>query len=68
MFVRWMFTPNEGAGDLDGFTIAIYISISVALVVLAGLVSGLTLGLMSLDMVDLEVSGSSPHQCIHLLE
>ena len=33
----------------------VYILISVGLVLLAGLMSGLTLGLMSMDAVDLEV-------------
>ena len=33
-----------------------YALISVGLILLAGLMSGLTLGLMSLDMVDLEVT------------
>ena len=32
-----------------------YISISVGLICLAGLMSGLTLGLLSLDTLDLEV-------------
>lgn len=33
----------------------LYLSISAGLVLMAGLMSGLTLGLMSLDQVDLEV-------------
>lgn len=33
----------------------LYLCISVFLVLMAGLMSGLTLGLMSLDQVDLEV-------------
>lgn len=33
----------------------LYICISVGLVLMGGLMSGLTLGLMSLDQVDLEV-------------
>ena len=33
----------------------LYLCISVGLVLMAGLMSGLTLGLMSLDQVDLEV-------------
>jgi hypothetical protein len=32
-----------------------YICVSIGLVLLAGLMSGLTLGLMSMDQVDLEV-------------
>ena len=35
----------------------VYILISIGLVLLAGLMSGLTLGLMSMDAVDLEVLG-----------
>ena len=35
----------------------VYILISIGLVILAGLMSGLTLGLMSMDAVDLEVHG-----------
>ena len=35
----------------------VYILISIGLVILAGLMSGLTLGLMSMDAVDLEVLG-----------
>lgn len=39
----------------DPFLFAVYLSISLLLVLMAGLMSGLTLGLMSLDMVELEV-------------
>jgi hypothetical protein len=35
-----------------------YLAVSVVLVLIAGLMSGLTLGLMSLDSVDVEVRGS----------
>lgn len=38
-----------------GTTLAIYISVSVFLVVFAGLMSGLTLGLMTLDLMDLQI-------------
>ena len=39
-----------------------YICIVVALVLLAGLMSGLTLGLMSMDVLDMEVEAqTSPH-------
>lgn len=34
-----------------------YVGVSMALVCMAGLMSGLTLGLMSLDELDLEVGG-----------
>lgn len=33
----------------------VYVCISIALVLMAGLMSGLTLGLMSLDVLDIEV-------------
>ena len=39
----------------------LYISISVGLVLLAGLMSGLTLGLMSLNVLDMEVCMASMH-------
>ncbi|KAG2448867.1 hypothetical protein HYH02_006217 [Chlamydomonas schloesseri] len=45
--------------------VAVYACVSVALILLSGLVSGLTLGLLSLDKLDLEVvkrSGSSAHR------
>lgn len=38
-----------------------YIGISMALVTMAGLMSGLTLGLMSLDELDLEVRRPAQH-------
>jgi hypothetical protein len=41
----------------------IYICIVVGLVLLAGLMSGLTLGLMSLDMLDMEVCPLAPILC-----
>jgi hypothetical protein len=62
MLLRWLFGLQDGDGDeeLDDFTTVLYVSISVGLVLLAGLMSGLTLGLMSLDMVDLEVRAAAP--------
>lgn len=45
--------PAQAEGD--EFIIG-YICIASALVLLAGLMSGLTLGLLSLDQIDLEVS------------
>lgn len=42
--------------DAEGAQKVLYICISLGLVVMGGLMSGLTLGLMSLDSVDLEVS------------
>ena len=39
----------------------LYISIAVGLVLLAGLMSGLTLGLMSLNVLDMEVCVACPH-------
>lgn len=47
---------DDSDEDLDDFTFWLFVAISVGLVVIAGLMSGLTLGLMSLDVVDLEVS------------
>ena len=44
--------PSESERD-EVFTL--YCTIAAALVVIAGLMSGLTLGLMSLDTLDLEV-------------
>ena len=48
----------------------LYISISVGLVLLAGLMSGLTLGLMSLNVLDMEVCMACPpcycHASTHL--
>lgn len=48
----------------DPFLFAVYLGISLVLVLMAGLMSGLTLGLMSLDMVELEVC---PVACDKLL-
>jgi CBS domain containing-hemolysin-like protein len=42
-------------GPPTGTTLAVYISISVFLVLFAGLMSGLTLGLMTLDLIDLQI-------------
>ena len=46
---------SEGAHDVTPELRLVYILISIGLVLLAGLMSGLTLGLMSMDAVDLEV-------------
>ncbi|KAG2489018.1 hypothetical protein HYH03_012456 [Edaphochlamys debaryana] len=46
---------DDGEEELDDFSFTLYISISLFLVCMAGLMSGLTLGLMSLDTVELEV-------------
>lgn len=46
----------ESAHDVTPEMRLVYILISIGLVLLAGLMSGLTLGLMSMDAVDLEVS------------
>lgn len=48
----------------------LYIAIVVGLVLLAGLMSGLTLGLMSMDVLDMEVkrfeqTGSNAYFCCH---
>ena len=63
---RLLATPNEdtgndhgdgssGSAQEDDFLFSLYVCISLFLVLMAGLMSGLTLGLMSLDMVELEV-------------
>lgn len=41
--------------DVSPFLFWVYLGVSIALVTMAGLMSGLTLGLMSLDELDLEV-------------
>jgi hypothetical protein len=45
----------SGSAQEDDFVFSLYVCISLFLVCMAGLMSGLTLGLMSLDMVELEV-------------
>jgi hypothetical protein len=42
---------------LDSTTVAIFVACCVGLVIMAGLMSGLTLGLMSLDNEQLQVGG-----------
>lgn len=46
---------SHGREDLSEWLFWTYAGISAALVAMAGLMSGLTLGLMSLDEIDLEV-------------
>ncbi|GLI66609.1 hypothetical protein VaNZ11_010530 [Volvox africanus] len=46
---------TSGSAQEDKFLFTLYICISLFLVLMAGLMSGLTLGLMSLDTVELEV-------------
>lgn len=46
---------SSGSAQEDEFVFALYVCVSLVLVLIAGLMSGLTLGLMSLDMVELEV-------------
>jgi hypothetical protein len=61
MTVEWLNNPDLRAAVLShkealpAWLFYTYIGISAALVTMAGLMSGLTLGLMSLDEVDLEV-------------
>lgn len=50
---------EESPFDLPWSQKIVYAGVSVFLVLFAGLVSGLSLGLMSLDKVDLMVSASS---------
>jgi hypothetical protein len=54
-------SEHEHTSDLTFIT---YTVVSVLLVILAGLMSGLTLGLMSLDMVDLEVCPPPVAPCV----
>ena len=51
---------SASSESVQGGQAVFYICISIGLTLLAGLMSGLTLGLMSMDHVDLEV-------CSHLL-
>jgi metal transporter CNNM len=46
---------GSGSAQEDPFLFTAYLCIALALVCMAGLMSGLTLGLMSLDSVALEV-------------
>lgn len=46
----------DPGGEIRESLRLVYTLIAIALVLMAGLMSGLTLGLMSLDVVDLEVS------------
>lgn len=51
----WGVFLQDDADETDPELKVFYVGISVGLVILAGLMSGLTLGLMSMDQVDLEV-------------
>ena len=51
-----LFRSTLGSESVAGGEAVVYICISIGLTLLAGLMSGLTLGLMSMDHVDLEVS------------
>lgn len=60
MTLEWL-QPVAAAGtsnkeDLPPWLFWTYLGVSIGLVTMAGLASGLTLGLMSLDELDLEVS------------
>jgi hypothetical protein len=46
---------SEDAEDLSPLLFWTYLGVSIGLVTMAGMASGLTLGLMSLDELDLEV-------------
>jgi hypothetical protein len=46
---------RKGEDPLPPWQFWTYVGISIALVAMAGMASGLTLGLMSLDEIDLEV-------------
>ena len=56
----WEHFLGDGAEEEDPGLKVVYIGVSIGLVLLAGLMSGLTLGLMSMDQVDLEVSFHLP--------
>ena len=53
--------------DVSSSEKLIYSIICICLVLIGGVMSGLTLGLMSLDVVDLEVSPASSSECCCLL-
>jgi hypothetical protein len=62
MTLEWLQAPTadlkdsgQGEDPLPPWQFWTYVGISIALVAMAGLASGLTLGLMSLDEIDLEV-------------
>jgi len=49
--------------NVSPFLFWVYLGVSIALVTMAGLMSGLTLGLMSLDELDLEVRKQQLGSC-----
>jgi metal transporter CNNM len=62
---RILLPTHSGEHDLTPSQRVLFMAISVGLVVVAGLMSGLTLGLMSMDLVELEVlkrSGTATEQ------
>lgn len=62
---RVLLPTHPGEHELSPSQRAVFIAISFGLVVAAGLMSGLTLGLMSMDLVELEVlkrSGTAVEQ------
>jgi metal transporter CNNM len=63
---HFLMSESGGEHDLSPSTRTAFIIISISLVIIAGLMSGLTLGLMSMDVVELEVlkrSGTAKEQC-----
>ncbi len=62
MALEWLQHPPGGDdpdGPPEGYMFWVFAGTSVLLVLMAGLMSGLTLGLLSLDNVDMEVSRHS---------
>ena len=59
MLALWY--PELEGDNVHGSRAVVYIGISIGLTILAGLMSGLTLGLMSMDHVDLEVGLLARH-------
>ena len=53
--MMWLFQSTYSSEPAQGGQAVFYIGISIGLTLMAGLMSGLTLGLMSMDHVDLEV-------------
>ena len=62
-----VFRSTFGSESVAGGQAVVYICISIGLTLLAGLMSGLTLGLMSMDHVDLEVSRTAFDTCCTML-
>lgn len=64
--VRFLWGSAANKEDLPPWLFWTYLGVSIGLVSMAGLMSGLTLGLMSLDELDLEVCRVD-NQCKHAM-